>query len=409
MMKKWGILFLAVMFLLTGCAGEASLVRDSIVASMEKPNYDYQGTLKLTGSPEKLLELFGEEENPEAKAILDALKAGVTITGSQLDLQRAKVVMQANDDKLLRDKGLWTGENKAAVELLVDNNVVYAKTPLDSKYLKLDTNAQTMAGMEEDAKIDPKRLQELQEKMNKLTPDFAKKYIAQFGYKLSQVKNHGSETVALPNGDSVKATHLSLSLDLKELVNIALYAANDAPANQEVKKFAVELLTLTRMLAGETDETGKPLTEAEYRAQSQAMVEIGMNSFKQWLDTEGKKYTADSIVEMAKQEGIEAVSWNFDFYVDENKMPVQQKGGLSITLKNKDDQSKAPVTVGLESNQYLWNFGKATKYELPKAEQTVTPEQLQEDQDALKAFHEKGFLNAFIKTILEEQEAELQQ
>lgn len=405
MWKKWGILFLAAMFILTGCAGEASLVRDSIVSSMEKPNYNYSGSFKLTGSPEKLLELFGEE-NADAKALIEALKAGVTANGSQLDLQRAKVVLQANDDKLLRDKGLWTGENKAAIELLVDNNSVYAKTPLDSKYLKLDVNSPMLAEKEA---IDPKKLQELQVKLNKLTFDFTKNYIAKYGFTLSQVKNHGSKTVTLPDGQSVKATQISISLDLKELANMLLYSANDATTNQDLKNFAVEMVTLTSMIAGETDGTGKTLSEAEYRAQAQVMVEMGMKSYTEWWNNEGKKYTADQIVQMAKAEGIEAVNWNLDFYIDENKTRVQQKNNFNVTLKNKADQSKEAVTFGFESDQYVWNVGKATPFDLPKAEQTVTPEQLKKDKEALKAFNEKGFLNVFIKTFLDEQQVELEQ
>jgi len=41
MWKKGSALLLAGMLVLTGCANEASLVRDSIVASIDKPNYDF--------------------------------------------------------------------------------------------------------------------------------------------------------------------------------------------------------------------------------------------------------------------------------------------------------------------------------------------------------------------------------
>jgi hypothetical protein len=401
MWKKAHVLLLALMMLLTGCAGEASLVREAIVTSLEKPNYDYQGSLKLTGDIDKLPEVLGENADSGTTDLLAALKAGLTFSGSQLDRDTAKISIQVNDDKLLRDKGLWTGDKKASVELLLKNDQLYVKSPLDQKYLLLDPSEQTApAGV---TQIDPKKVKEWNEKATKLVLDFMKSYIAKYGYKLSNVKNIGKETVKLPNGESVEATHVAVSLDLKELVQLLHYTAKDATTNPDVKKLAVELVMLNNQMSEELDPNAKKKSEAEQRAAAEAMVNLGLKQFASWLDTEGKQYTPDKIVEMAKQQGLDEVKWNVDFYIGDQKMFVHDKGQLNVTFHTPEWKQK--LTIGLETESYYYNIGKATEFRVPDASETVSLEGLKKDEKALSAFHEKGFLRPLVKAVLEEEKA----
>ncbi|GAA4717103.1 hypothetical protein [Brevibacillus fulvus] len=393
MWKKLGFLFLAAAFVLSGCVGETSLIGQSVVASLDNPNYQFQGTLKLTSDPQSLLALADDPDNEEAQALLEALHAGVTISGSESDLENAKFIIKANDDKLLRENGLWTGDEPASLELLAADNEVYLKTPLDSKYLKLDTSEQLAAE-------DAAQLKSFQEQANKLIIDFAKKYVSTFGYQFSDAQNLGTETVKLPTGESVKATHVALTLDLKELANMALFAAQDATTNADLKQFAVEFLLLTNSLAPEGD--AQNVSAEQKRAEAAAMVDLGLTQLKTWLATEGKEYTPDKIVEMAKQEGLENLTLKLDYYVDDNKMPVRQIGNLSLTLKNTDQPTAKPVTIAFESDTYSWNFGKVPAIAAPTAENTVTTKQLTEDEDAMKAFDENGFLYPLIQSFQEE-------
>jgi hypothetical protein len=410
MWKKGSFLLLALMLLLVGCSSEASLVRDAIVTSLEKPNYESQGTLKLVGDIDKLPQALGEQTPNEFTVLAAALKAGVTISGSQSDLKHAKLVLTVNDDKLLREKGMWTGEQKAGAELLLSDDSLYIKSPLDQKYLLIDSQFQQpmadVPGVSGANKLDPVKWKDFQDKMNKLVLDFMKKYIAKYGYKLSNAKNLGTETVQLPNGQSVKATHVTMELDLKELVNMLLYSAKDATTNADVKQFAVDFMVLTQTLAEEMDSTAKKTTEAEKRATAQVTVTVGLNALKEWLDTEGKKFTADEIVAQAKQEGLDELKWNLDFYIDETKMPVRQKGTFSVTFHERE--WKEPLTIGLESDQYVYNVGKVTAFSVPKADQTVTMEQLAKDKKNLSGFHEKGFLRKLMELALEEKQTGLQ-
>lgn len=404
MWKKGSALLLALMLLLTGCAGEASLVRDAMVASLERHNYDFEGTIKLTGDIDKLPAALGkQQQDKESAAILAAVQAGVTVKGTVLDTKNMKFNVEVNDDKLLREKQFWTGDKKAALEVVINDGKLFAKTPLDQKYLLFDTNVINAAALGENVKVDAAKIKEYQDKMNKLAIDFMKKYFATYGYKLSNAKNLGTETVQLPNGEKVKATHVAVNLDAKELINMFFYTANDAVTNQEVKKFAIEMMVLSNSLNEELLNPEKKTSEAEKRAVAEAMVTAGLAKAKQWLDTEGKKQTPEQLLEKAKQNGFHGVTLNMDFYITEEKLPVRQKSTLNVTFQVPE--MKQPLTIGLESDQYSYNFNKATKYDVPSKDAAVTLDQLKQDKKALDAFREKGFLRVFAEKALEEHQA----
>ncbi|MFD2370786.1 hypothetical protein ACFSO0_12705 [Brevibacillus sp. GCM10020057] len=399
--KKGSALLAAGMLMLTGCSSEASLVRDSFVASVEKQNYDFQGTLKLTGDIEKLQAALGATaEQKDEQALVAALKAGVTAKGSQLDRKNAKINIEVNDDKVLRDKKLWDGEKKASVELILSDDNFFVKTPLDNKYLQVAApTAELMGGLGQTG-ADPAKLKEYRDKMTDLAITFLKKYIAKYGYTLSDAKNLGVETVTLPNGEKTQATHVNIKIDAKELVKMFFYTANDAVASKEVKDFAIDLLVLESSLEEELNpELGKT-TEAEKRANAEKTVTEGLAVAKKWLEETGKVYTPDKIVEEMKKDGFQGLDWTLDFYIDNAKMPVHQKSVLNVTVQTTD--MPQPLTLGLEADEYTYNFGKATKYEIPGKDAGLTVEQLYEDEKAIDNFSAKGFLRPVAERMLEE-------
>lgn len=396
-MKKWSVLFLALMLLLAGCSGQASLVRDSIVASLDHTNYEYEATFKLTGDQDQLLKLAEKENDPQLLAFLKTLQAGFLLKGTQQDLNKGTFSLELNDDKQLRDAKLWSGEQKASLELIIDSGDIYVKTPLDKKYLYLSND---LNALQAEGAISSKDMKELQEKMQDLTLSFMKKYIPKFGYKLNQVKDHGKTTVKLPNGESIETTHVSITFDMKEMVQLLTYIAQDATTNPEVKNLAVEFMVLTGEIAEKNDPTLK-MTPAERRAQAEIMVNLGIQSLKEWLETEGKNYTPEKVVEMAKAEGIEDLTLTFDYYIDQNKLTVKALSNFSVTVKDEAFGDK-PVTFGIESDSYAWNYDKAASITLPKAADVVSYDQLAEDEKAIEAFAENGFLRAIIDFALDE-------
>lgn len=404
MLKKGSFLLLALLLLLTGCSGQAALVRDSVVASIAKPNYEFQGSLKLLADVDKLEKLQDSpvtEDDKEVLGILRSLTAGVTIQGVQSDLNHAKLSFIANDDKPLRDNGLWTGDKKAQADLLIDSSKLYVKSPLDAKYLLLDSNNPT-----NDAAVDAKKLKDLQDQLNKLTIEFMKKYIAKYGYTLSNVKNLGTETVKLPNGESVQATHIAISLDLKELVQMFYYTANDATANAEVRAFAIDVATLFSKFEQEMNPPEKPLTDEQLKAEATTSVDMGIAFLKGWLAQTQKDYPVDKVVELAKEEGILAVNMSFDYLVDSNKMPVSQKATVKVTFDAKNPKITEPFTLGLESSSLIWNYGKAPAIAYPKADEAVTFDAVLNDEKALDSFNDKGYLHAILKLAKEQHDEE---
>ncbi|NGQ96818.1 hypothetical protein G3578_16760 [Brevibacillus sp. SYP-B805] len=402
MIRKWGMLFLALMLLLTGCSGEAALVKDAVIASLNNPNYDYEGSFQLTGEPDKLLTLVGAEKDENLSTVLNALKAGVVLQGSQQSLEQARLLLELKDAKLLRDKGLLPANQRDDVELelLINDGEVYVKTPQDSKYLQLKNDMSALAGK---GNLSPEALKALQKKMNELTFSFLQKYLTTFAYKLEQAKNLGNVTVNLPNGGSVETTHIAVTLDAKELAQLALYILRDAPANPAVKDYAVDMLILFRTIAQESDPNGTKATPDQIRAQAEATVNLGLQSLKKWLETEGKAYTPEKLVDMMKAEGIQSLTWTIDWYIDANKLPVRKTSKFSVTLADKHDPAAQPFTVGFAADQVMWNYGKATSFPLPGADQTVSLQELQADPAKLKSFGENGFLRPLIEFALHQQ------
>ncbi|UFJ39347.1 copper amine oxidase N-terminal domain-containing protein [Brevibacillus humidisoli] len=393
-LKKGIILLLSAMLLLAGCAGEASLVRDAVVQSVENPNYDYQGTLKLTGNIDELLELSGEEVDEEAQAVLDAIEAGLTIRGSQLDLNRAKLVLEANDDSLLREKGLWTGDDKAALELLLDTNTTYLKSPIDEKYIAIDPNEMDQSG------IDPEEAKAFQEKVNELMIDFLKKYVAEYGFELSDAENLGTETVTLPNGDEVEATHVSITLDTKELINLFLYTAKDATTNPEVRSFAIDLMTAISEFA-EANGEEMPFPAEDRKAHIEEMVDEGLAQLKTMVDTLEQTYTVDEMVEMAQEEGLKSLEVELDYYINDDKLPVRTTSTIEVSFEDPSGELSVPVKLGLESDSYIWNYGEATSFTYPDEEDTISIEQLTEEKE-VEGLNKDGFLYAIVQEMNKE-------
>lgn len=390
MLKKGSMLLLALLLLLTGCSSQASLVRDAVVKTWDNPNYDYQGTLKLVGDFQKLSEVAGEDLDPEAQALLGALQSGVTLEGSNKDLNTGKFVLTLNDDKILRDHNLWTGDKKASMEFLINQQNLYIKSGLDSKYLGVETS-----GVPEDAPIDPAKVKELQEKVQNLTLSFMKKYIAQYGYKLNNVTNHGKATVQLPNGEKVDTTHLTIALDAKEILNLLLFTAKDATANKEVRSFAIDMILLINQYADAENKLLK--SGSDERKQAELMVDMGMLAAKGEIEKFEKTNSVDKLLADAKKEGFEGVNFTFDYYITADKLPVQSNAKLLVTVKDPDGKVKEPFTFGFESTNFAWNWGKAASFSFPTADQVVTVQQIEKDPNAIKAFNEKGFLYQILK------------
>ncbi|MGC5328673.1 copper amine oxidase N-terminal domain-containing protein [Brevibacillus sp. SYSU BS000544] len=394
MLKKGSILLLAFLLLLTGCSQEAALVRDSAVASMEKQNYDFKGTLKLTGDFEKAMKDAGEDEQEEALAIISALTSGVTLEGSQRDLKTAKYVITLNDDKVLRDHNMWKGEQKAALELFIADQDVYVKTPIDKKYL----SANSMGSA--DAAIDAEKMKEFQKKLNDLTISFMKKYIAKYGYKLSNAKNLGTTTVELPNGEKVSATHITMTLDAKEILTMLLFTAKDATMNKDVRTFAVDVLMLTNefysSIAKDEEEMSffPPIKE---RKDAEALVDKGIEGLKAEIDKFEKTSSIDKVLEDAKKEGFESFTMKLDTYITSDKLPVRSTSSMQLSFKDMGSDTQEPLTFGLEADQYSWNWGKATAFTLPTPDQAISVLQIEENPKLIKEFNQDGFFYRILK------------
>lgn len=63
---------------------------------------------------------------------------------------------------------------------------------------------------------------------------------------------------------------------------------------------------------------------------------------------------------------------------------------------------KEPLTVGLFADQYAFNFGKATKFEIPAKDAYLTAEDLYKDEKAINNFSDKGFMRHFAQSLVDD-------
>ncbi|WP_176560310.1 copper amine oxidase N-terminal domain-containing protein [Brevibacillus dissolubilis] len=439
MWKKWGSLTLASLLVLTGCSNQAAIVRDSVVKSLDTHSYDFKGTFKLTGDFAKAYEL-SEGKKPEAEwnAVFESIKSGVTIEGTQTDFDRGRYVITANDDKVLREKGLWSKEEKASAEFLIDKTKTYITTPHDSKYLLIDEDTYLMepeyddyyydeefdATKEEELTEEEKaaaavvvanapKIAELEKQLNDMMIDFMKKYIKNYEFTLSKVTNHGETTVELPNGQSVKATHVTINLDTKEMIRILVYTMRDAVSNPEVRKFAVDAFVLSEQISdlstedftyeedGNTYEV-KDRTPAELRADAEERVSYMIDSLKESL-AGSENFDAATLEAEVKEAGLEAFNMQLDYYVAADKTPVRTGINLSLTVQDNEADKPEPLTFGLEADTYQWNFGKPSAVNYPAEDKTVDMMKITEDKTLVKDFDEKGFLGYLLREAIKEQ------
>ncbi|MCR8996430.1 hypothetical protein GOP56_12370 [Brevibacillus sp. 7WMA2] len=388
---------------MTGCSTDGTLLRDATVNSMEKGSYNLAGSFKLTGNFDEVLKKQ-KALTDEQVGILESVKEGISFEGVKGDTASSKLTMSLNNDKALRDHKVWEGKDKASIEMIVDKQDIYVKSPIDKKYLKYAQDMQ----LTETNNIDPELVKKFSEDVNNLSMKFANRYIKGFDFKGSSVQNKGEETVKLPNGEELKATHLIIELDTKNLIELAYYIAKDATVNPEVRSFAIDLTTMATKFSDKAIEAKKTLLkDEEYRKNATDQVDLMIAAAKVGIADFEKENSPEKLVELAKTEGgLQNLKLKLDYWIDKDKLPVRSTVTLDVTMKDPKATAKdaTPITFGFIGDSYQWNFGKATPFVVPSKNDVVNFADLAKDKDAIKNFDEKGFFHKIIKEVQAQQE-----
>ncbi|TPG69557.1 hypothetical protein EEL32_13065 [Brevibacillus laterosporus] len=387
---------------MTGCSTDGVMLRDATLNSLEKGSYNLAGSFKLTGNFDEVLKKQ-QALTDEQAGILQSVKDGISFEGVQADTS-SKITMTLNNDKALRDHKVWEGKDKASVEMIVDKQDIYLKSPIDKKYLKYAQDMQ-LAGTNN---LDPALVKKFSEDVNKLSMNFANKYIKGFDFKGSSVQNKGEETVKLPNGEELKATHLTIELDTKNIIELAYYIAKDATVNPEVRSFAIDLASMANKFSDQIIEPKKTLLkDEEYRKTATEQVDLLVAAAKVGISDFEKENSPEKLVELAKTEGgLQNLKLKLDYWIDKDKLPVRSSVTIDVAVKDPSATAKdaTPITFGLISESYQWNFGKATPFVVPGKNDFINYSDLAKDKEAIKNFDEKGFFHKIIKEVQKQEE-----
>ncbi|QOS99076.1 hypothetical protein JNUCC42_22290 [Brevibacterium sp. JNUCC-42] len=388
---------------MTGCSTDGVMLRDATLNSLEKGSYNFAGSFKLTGNFDEVLKKQ-QALTDEQAGILQSVKDGISFEGVRADTASSKITMALNNDKALRDHKVWEGKDKASVEMIVDKQDIYLKSPIDKKYLKYAQDMQ-LAGTNN---LDPALVKKFSEDVNKLSMNFANKYIKGFDFKGSSVQNKGEETVKLPNGEELKATHLTIELDTKNIIELAYYIAKDATINPEVRSFAIDLASMANKFSDQIIEPKKTLLkDEEYRKTATEQVDLLVAAAKVGISDFEKENSPEKLVELAKTEGgLQNLKLKLDYWIDKDKLPVRSSVTIDVAVKDPSATAKdaMPITFGLISESYQWNFGKAAPFVVPGKNDFINYSDLAKDKEAIKNFDEKGFFHKIIKEVQKQEE-----
>ncbi|GAB7388855.1 hypothetical protein BSNK01_26930 [Bacillaceae bacterium] len=389
--KKLCLLFFALALLLSGCSGEALLVKEATLKAFEEPAMQFRSTLSLQSDIARLK----DETNldPVAEKILALLRAGITVEGTQVDLQNVQFSLTVNDDSLLREMGWWKGNEKPALQLIVANEEVYVKSSADRFYLKFDNGAN---GPGEDAPFDPEEMRKFQRELNELFLRYYQEYIKTYSFELKNVKREGKQTVRLPNGEQVEAEKITITLDTKEIYRFLLFTLKDMANHPLTKQLLADLQNLFAKYAHLTQppsgegETGEPFPGMETVL---PQLPVFLNGLAAQMETKPAE-------QWAKELGLENSELIFTYYIDRDKHVVKGETEINVTLKN--EKLGQPLSFTLSSEEYRWGFGKKLELPLPDADEVVTLQELLANPDKRNLFDRNGFLYPLIDELTKE-------
>ncbi|MEC1727337.1 hypothetical protein P9E34_21950 [Schinkia azotoformans] len=131
-MKKFLFLLVALMLVLVGCTTTNPSLKDTWLNAVNQTSSESKLTLSAD------VNIDGMNLTNEQKKIAELFEAGFVIEQKAQDEHNAYVKITANNDKPLRDLGVWTAKEKATAEMLVKENVMYFKTSADPVFFKVD-------------------------------------------------------------------------------------------------------------------------------------------------------------------------------------------------------------------------------------------------------------------------------
>lgn len=368
------VILLSVALILAGCNGTALPIKEAMINSLDQESVEFKGDFFLElNMPENLI-----EQDETMKEFFSFLKNGVHLYGKQVDLQQTQMGFTPLGD-----------QQPIRYELIVDNGTFYATSSVDQHYVKFDQFMYQDIYMQQG--LDQEKMAQYQQQAIELTKDFYRNYLEEFGYKLTNATNHGTETLTLPNGDTVQAQHIQVTLDKEELYQLLVYILENATTNENVKQFINDYMELVFAVIPE-DQVG---TEEEKKMMKDMTVQylfMALEQMKNELDT----MTAD---EAFAELGIMDFVADLHYYINDKQIMKEE---ISFGATWTDPQSLQPTSFMFNSQFFYWNHNKELTLNLPNDSQVITYSSLQENEANLNKFNQESWLYKFLQGTLTE-------
>ena len=264
-----------------------------------------------------------------------------------LDKQQSKSVCIAKLNGLSADFESYLMEDSAWVKL-----------PVFSKYLKFDMTKANGFNSKE-------KYLTYQKQMPILMADFTKKYIANYKFKLEDIKDNGNVTIQTSDGaKDVKEIQVTLSdSQFKEFLK---YAAIELLGSEDLKTLIVEAAKLI-------DEDGTTV-DAEFEKEIEEALSSA-NSAKEEINS-----SFDEAIKFLKLQDQGLVA---KFYIDNNGDIVSNSATIAFritepgysysdTIDNSDKEQSVDVTLSIKSD--YWNINKGINIVYPAFDTSNTIE-----------------------------------
>jgi hypothetical protein len=309
---------------------------------MDLSSFESKTNISLSGH------LPADPMDNKIKPVLDILKEGIVIDTLQKNQQESHAVISANNPAPILGSELWPFQTAPSFDLYMNGNGLYVKSSVDKKYLALSSQAanapDSMAS----------------EKMKQIL----KAFINQYDYNSQHLEKMGSEKVTFPNGSVLDTTHIRISLDMQEALDMAAYTLENLSRFEGLK----DLPSLLPTFGG-------------------APGEMDLAGIKNNLSDMAKQIKSLNVADL-KASGFDA-KLVLDLWIDKDNQISQNETNIYFKLPNEFTQqsgSSNPADLNLTIRNQIWNQNKKLDIQYPSEGSIVNSENIKKDIKLLNSY-----------------------
>ncbi|WP_017755143.1 stalk domain-containing protein [Calidifontibacillus oryziterrae] len=360
-LKKIAFLLVAVMLTLVGCTSTNPSLKDVYLNAMDQQSAEGKVTISAD------INIDGMKLTDDQKKVVSFFESGFVMEQKVLDQNNAYMIFTAVNDQPLRDIGVWTAKEKAAVELFLKGEKMYFRTSADQNYFMLDLNEVNNIG------ADGPSQYEIQQKVMEFMKGSFKEYVTQFDYEIPKLQDLGMKKITTPEGEQ-QVLAVKMEFGVNEVLDFAVYTLNNLANYENLDKMAKEYLSLIPMPA-EFKLTDEQISEGVKQAQTQMSQFTGMLS----------GMTEESLEQMA--------GFEFDFKVETelgismDKYVASEDSVITVGMKNPTTGEQGSAVLNVSS--LVWNVNGDVQ--LPEITgEVVDALELEKDINKVKALPDQS-------------------